>query len=254
MKLTSTFAVLFSLSLAVSAQAQQGYEYEVYSTDLLKPGRGELELHNNFVASGTQLADSPDGRATHRALRSSLELSAGLTNWLEASVYTVSYARSGAGLEYVGNRGRLTAAAPRRWNLPIELGLSQEVGYARSGFSESRWVYEFVPVVGKKFGLASLMLNPAFERAISGPEREWEFEPRARLAYTLDGDEGIALEYYSVLGPLSRFDERSHQIHQLFATAETELPGGIEAGFGVGRGLTTNSDRWILTTKLEIGF
>jgi hypothetical protein len=254
MKLTSTFAVLFSLSLAASAQAQQGYEYEVYSTDLSKPGSGELELHNNFVASGSQQVDSPDGRATHRALRSSLELSAGITNWLEAAVYTVGYARSGAGFEYVGNRGRLTAAAPRSWKLPIELGLSQEVGYARSGFAESRWVYEFVPIVGKKFGDASLVLNPAFERAISGAEREWEFEPRARLAYALDGDEGVALEYYSVLGPISRFDERSHQIHQLLATAETELPGGIEAGFGVGRGLTTNSDRWIITTKFEIGF
>ena len=254
MKLTTTFAVLFSLSLVASAQAQQGYEYEVYSADLLKPGTGELELHNNFVASGAQLADSPDGRATHRALRSSLELSAGLTNWLEASVYTVSYARSGAGLQYVGNRGRLTAATPRSWNLPIELGVSQEVGYARSGFSESRWVYEFVPIIGKKFGPASLMLNTAFERAVSGAETEWEFEPRARLAYALDGDEGLALEYYSVLGPLSRFDERSHQIHQLLATVETELPSGIEAGFGVGRGLTSNSDRWIITTKFEIGF
>ncbi|HEX6627997.1 MAG TPA: hypothetical protein VF105_08590 [Gemmatimonadaceae bacterium] len=254
MKLTSAFAVLFSLSIAASAQAQQGYEYEVYNTDLSKPGTGELEWHNNYVVSGTQFADSPDGRTTHHALRSSLELSTGLTNWLEAAVYTVGYARSGAGFEYVGNRGRLTAAAPERWSLPIQLGLSQEVGYARSGFSESRWVYEFVPIVGKKFGPASLVLNPIFERAISGAEREWEFEPRARLAYALDGDEGVGLEYYSVLGPLSRFDERSHQIHQLFATAETELPGGVEAGFGVGRGLTTNSDRWIISTKFEIGF
>jgi hypothetical protein len=111
-----------------------------------------------------------------------------------------------------------------------------------------------VPIVGKQFGPTFLVLNPAFERAISGAEREWEFEPRARLAYAVDGDEGVALEYYSVLGPLSRFDERSHQIHQLFATAETELSGGVDAGFGVGRGLTTNSDRWIITTKFEIGF
>jgi hypothetical protein len=97
-------------------------------------------------------------------------------------------------------------------------------------------------------------VNPAFELGLTGDEREWEFEPRARLSYALDGDEGVGLEYYSVLGPPDHFDERSHQIHQLFATASGELPGGLEARLGVGRGLTANSDRWIITTRLEFRF
>ena len=169
-------------------------------------------------------------------------------------MYAVGYARSGSGLQFVGNRARVTAIAPRRWNLPVDLGLSQEVGFLRPGFSEYRRAYEISPIIARKLGAASLVVNPAFERGLTGDEREWEFEPRARVGYALDGDEGIALEYYSVLGPLDHFDQRSHQIHQLLATASGELPGGIEAGVGLGRGLTANSDRWIITTRFEFGF
>ena len=246
------FSALFLLTTA--AQGQQGYEFEVYSAGVSPRGAGEIELHTNFVPSGAQLADDPDGRATHRAVRTSLELSTGIASWLEASLYAVTYARSGTGLQYVGNRARLTAVAPAKWNLFLDAGVSQEVGYARAGFAENRWGYEITPILGKELGRVSFLLNPAFERGLDAGEQKWEFEPRARVAYALGEEEAIGLEYYSVLGPVSRFDERSHQRHQLFATGKVELSRDVEAGLGIGRGLTRNSDRWVITTQLELKF
>jgi len=240
--------------LATSAQAQQGYEFEVYGASVPARGSGELELHTNFVPSGSQLVDDAEGRATHRALRSSLELSTGLASWLEASVYAVTYARSGAGIQYVGNRARLTAVAPRRWNLPFDAGLSQEIGYARAGYAENRWGYEITPILGKDVGRLSFLLNPAFERGMGAGNQKWEFEPRGRFGYALGGEQSVGLEYYSVLGPVSGLDSLSHQRHQLFATGKTELSSGVEAGLGIGRGLTRNSDRWVVTTRLEVEF
>lgn len=243
------------LLLTTKAQAQQGYEFEVYNASLAAPGTGELELHTNFVASGSQLFDDAEGRATHRAFRSALELSTGLTKWLEGSLYAVGYARNGAGAQYVGSRARLTAAVPRTWNLPFDLGLSQEVGYARPGFSENRWAYEITPILGREVGRLSLVLNPAFERGFSSnSEHQWEFEPRASLGYAVGDEQAVGLEYYSVLGPVEGFDTRSHQRHQLFATGKTELPSGLEASLGLGRGLTRNSDRWVISTRLELKF
>jgi hypothetical protein len=247
-----TFAALFLLTTA--AEAQQGYEFEVYSTDVSTRGTGEIELHTNFVPSGSKLLDDSEGRATHRAVRSSLEVSTGIASWLEASFYVISYARSGAGLQYVGNRARLTAVAPSKWSLPFDAGLSQEIGYARDGFAENRWGYEITPILGKEFGRISLLLNPAFERGLGAGEHKWEFEPRAQLAYAFGDERAAGLEYYSVLGPISRFDAPGHQRHQLFATGKTELSDGIEAGLGIGRGLTRNSDRWVVTTRLELKF
>jgi hypothetical protein len=250
----TTIAISAIFLFAASARAQQGYEFEVYGTGVPARGAGELELHTNFVLSGAQRVDEIEGRATHRALRSSLELSTGLASWLTASFYTVAYGRNGAGLQYVGNRARLTAVAPDRWNLPFDAGLSQEVGYARPGFAENRWGYEITPILGKEIGKVSLVLNPAFERGLGTGEHEWEFEPRAQLAYALGNDETVGLEYYSLLGPVSGFDARSHQLHQLFATGTTDLPSGVEASLGIGRGLTRNSDRWVITTRLELEF
>lgn len=254
MLIKTTFAISTLCLLAVSAQAQQGYEFEVYGTGLSVRGTGELELHTNFVPTGSQLADDAEGRATHRAFRSSLELSTGLASWLEASLYAVSYARSGAGFQYVGNRARLTAVAPPRWNLPLDVGLAQEIGYARPGFAENRWAYEITPILGKSLGSVSLLLNPALERGLGTGNHEWEFEPRARVGYALGDEEALGIEYYSVLGPVSNFDASGHQRHQLFATAQTELPSGLEGAIGIGRGLTGNSDRWVITTRLELKF
>jgi hypothetical protein len=236
------------------ATAQQGYEFEVYAARTAKPGSGEIELHTNFVPSGSQRIDDAGGRATHRAFRSGLEVTAGLTDWLEASAYAVGYARQGAGVKYVGNRLRLTAAAPQRWGLPIELGLSQEVGYARPGFAEHRWAYELTPIVGKAVGPLALTINPAFEVSLDRGEKVWEFEPRAKLEYGVADETALGVEYYSVLGPVEAFDARSHQRHQLFLTGRSELPSGMELGLGLGRGLTQNSDRWVVSTRLEIGF
>jgi len=247
---TSLASCAFFL-FATSAQAQQGYEFEVYGTSISAKGAGELELHTNFVPSGSQMVDDAEGRATHRAIRSSLELSAGLASWLEASFYAITYARNGAGFQYVGNRVRLTAVAPSKSSLPFEAALSQEIGYARDGFAENRWAYEITPILGKEFGRISLVLNPAFERGLDAGPQVWEFEPRAQLGYSLGDERSVGLEYYSVLGPVSRFDASGHQRHQLFVTGKTQLSRNMEAGLGIGRGLTGNSDRWVITTRLE---
>lgn len=236
---------------ATYAQAQQGYEFEVYGAEVPRRGVGELEFNMNFVSSGAQLVDDADGRATHRALRSSIELSTGLSNWLEASLYTVTYARNKAGVAYVGNRARLMAIAPAAWGIPFELGISQELGYARPGFAESPWAYEIVPIIGKHFGKISWLVNPAFERGMGRGVHSWEFEPRGEVNYALGEEGAIGVAYYSVLGPVVKFDERSHQRHQLFFTGKSELRSGIEAGIGLGRGLTRNSDRWVIATRLE---
>src|ERR1700716_1673108 len=214
----SALTISALILLSASAQAQQGYEFEVYGADAPHRGLGELEIHTNFVPSGAQLADDADGRATHRAFRSSIELSAGLSSWLEASIYMVTYARHTAGVAYVGNRARLTAIAPAASGLPFETGISQELGYVRSGFAQSSWAYETTQIVGKNFGRISLLVNPAFERGLGRGTHAWEVEPRGEVNYALGPGGAVGIGYYTVLGPVANFDQRSHQRHQLFLT------------------------------------
>ncbi len=233
------------------ARAQEGYEYEVYSTRITAPSATTLELHTNFVQSGPRMADE-GVLPSHHALRSSFEISSGLTQWLEGSFYFVGAIVKGEGVSYVGNRIRLTAVAPARWKLPFDLGISQEVGYARAGFAEDLWGYELSPIIGKHFGAVSLVLNPAVERGF-GQDRnhEIELEPRARVSYELGDDGAVSLEYYGAVGPPTAFEPAYEQHHQIFATVQAEVARRWEIGFGAGRGLTRETDRTVLTTKLE---
>jgi hypothetical protein len=231
--------------------AQEGYEYEVYSTHIAEPRSTALELHTNFVASG--IREVREGVfPSNRAVRSSFEISHGLSSWLEGSVYFVGGVFPGQGAEYVGNRVRLTAVAPASWKLPFDLGLSQEVGYARPGFAEDRWMYELSPIIGKSFGALELVANPALERAFGqSGDHELELEPRAKIAYSLGGEGKVALEYYGALGPATSFEPAYEQHHQVFATYETDVGHHWEIGAGVGRGLTRESDKTVFNTKIE---
>lgn len=242
----------FTLAIPLSvASAQQGYEFEVYDTHLNKPGTTEFELNANYVASGRKQLEN-GLFPTHHMLRSSLEIERGLTHWLEAAVYVVGVHQSNIGSSYVGNRIRVTASAPAAWNLPVEFGLTQEIGYARPGFAENQWTYELAPMIGKSWGPVAFVLNPAFERSLpTQASHPVEFEPKARFGYGFGEEGSISLEYYSTLGPTSGFDPRSEQKHQLFAAFEKELSQSLEMALSVGRGLTSSSDHGVIATRLE---
>ena len=252
MKFFLSIALAFAFAgLPSAAPVQRGYEFEVYDTHLTKPGTTELELNTNVVASGSKRPDATLFPTRHM-LRSSLELGTGITNWLEGSIYVLAAHRPGSGSSFVGNRMRLTASAPDFWNLPVEIGLTQEVGYARPGFAENRWTYELSPMIGKTWGSVAFAFNPVLERSLAGANvHKLEFEPKGRMEL-LFGDEGsLSLEYYSTLGPTAGFDPRSEQKHQLFAAFGKELAPKLEIAASVGRGLTSSSDRMVIATRLE---
>jgi hypothetical protein len=141
---------------------------------------------------------------------------------------------------------------PAGWNLPFEFGLTQEVGYARPGFAENRWTYELSPMIGTSLGSVAFVVNPAFERNLgAAAEHPVEFEPRGRISYGFGDDGSLSLEYYTSLGPTSRFDELSAQKHQVFLAVEKELASRWELAASFGRGLTASSDRSVIATRIE---
>ncbi len=249
------FSLLFSTILLIAASriasAQQGYEFEVYDTEIGPKGSTEVELTSNYVASGLHASD--DGLyATNHALRSSIEFSQTLKSWLQGSTYLTLSSRPGHALEYVGNRVKITAVAPQGWNLPLDIGVANELSYARPGFSEYRVAYELTPILAKSFGPVSLVLNPAFERGLSGTGvHHVEVEPRGKVGFGFGDDATVALEYYAGLGGIGEKYTLAEQRHQLFARLNTEISQRVEFSFGVGRGLTRSSDRWVLITAFE---
>lgn len=255
MRKSLVIVCLAAFAIQSRAYAQQGYEFEVYGTQVKQPGTVELELNTNYVASGPDQLVHPELYPTHHMLRSSLELSAGLTNYLEASIYALGARRADGTSAFVGNRLRLTAAVPADFGLPIGLGLTQEIGYSRPGFAEDRWSYELSPMISARWSSLSFVVNPSFERAVGTPgPHSIEFEPKGKITREF-GDEGyVALEYYSSLGAIHALDPRSEQIHQLFASVGKDLAQHWELALSFGRGLTAASDRNVIATRVEYNF
>ncbi len=251
MRFSSLLATALFVATSHVAAAQQGYEFEVYDAEIGPKGSTEIELTSNYVANGLKASD--EGLyATHHALRSSIEFSQTLSGWLQGSVYLTTNSTPGNGFAYVGNRGKLTAVAPSQWHLPLDLALANEVSYARPGFAEYRWAYELTPILAKSLGPVTLVLNPAFERGLSGSEEHHiEVEPRGKVAFGFGDDASVAMEYYGGLGGIGEHYSLAEQRHQVFARFQTEINRHFEAGLGLGRGLTRSSDRWVLVTTVE---
>jgi hypothetical protein len=69
------------------------------------------------------------------------------------------------------------------------------------------------------------------------------------VAYNLSSKYACAVEYYGDFGQLQQFKPTSEQSHTLFAVLDY---GGSSNGieFGVGRGLTPASDKWVIKLML----
>ena len=244
--LCAAFAVAL---LPATSRAQDNYEIQVYGASLVPPGRTMVELHSNFTADGR--SGVVDGLLpTEHAFHETLEITHGFAPWLEVGFYAFTSARDGQGWSWVGDHIRPRLAAPDSWHWPVGVSLSTEVGYQRRAFSTDTWTWEIRPIVDKQMGRWYWALNPALERALSGENvgRGWEFSPNAAVSYDLSERVTVALEYYGALGPVTGFDPPSLQQHQVFGALDLNLSPKWEINLGVGRGLTTSTDRLLVKT------
>ena len=70
------------LALLVPARAQDNYEIQVYSYDLVEPHHTMVELHSNFTIDGTKTTS--DGLyPTNHALHETIEITHGFNKWFE---------------------------------------------------------------------------------------------------------------------------------------------------------------------------
>ena len=248
--------IVLSLALACLcasfARAQQNYEIQVYPSETVPRGVTMVELHNNFTANGSKKTD--DGTLpTNHAWHETIEITHGFNDWFETGFYIFTSARHGSGWDFVGTHIRPRFRVPPKWHWPLGVSLSQEIGYVRRKFSEDTWSWEIRPIIDKEFKRWYLSFNPAVERALNGPgaKRGFQFAPNFKVAYSITKKIDGGIEYYGALGPLSGFDPKREQQHQIFPAIDLNVSPKWEFNFGVGIGMTRSTDHLIL--KMIIG-
>ena len=237
--------ILVALLFAAPLGAQERFDIAVYPYATAHRGEWEMEALLNYASRGTSAFDGSVA-PTNGQWRFAGELTRGITDHWEVSAYVLGAQVPAFGLEYAGWRMRSRLRAPESWRLPFKLGFSAEFETARPTFSESPQTLELTGILERQLGRVQLMLDPTFERDLKGPEHEWEFEPRARVAHHVSRTVTLGLEYYGAFA-------ETETKHQIFPTADFRLGDDLALHLGVGFGTKTAGDRLVFKTGVEIG-
>jgi len=224
-------------------------EIQVYMNEMDAPGDFGLDLHNNYVLSGSPLLDYPGAQASLHRYRLTPEFSYGLTPAIDLGAYLplLTLANDGK-LSAEGIKFRIKYIAAKSFAPDTWWGLNLEVGKVSHALDINPWNAELKTIVGGRFGKWLLAANGNFDFVVSGPQPgAVTFDIDAKLAYAVTAKTQLGVETYSGLGPLSRLQGEEQAV---YLVADTSI-GAWDLDLGLGRGFHGAQDSWV--AKLIIG-
>jgi hypothetical protein len=247
------FFLLAIIGLSLPANAQGNYEIQVYPYETVERGHTMVELHNNFTFQGSK--STADGTLpTNHQWHETIEITHGFNDWFETGFYIFTSAQNSQGWDWVGDHIRPRVRIPKKWNWPVGLSLSNEIGYQRRKFSTDTWTWEMRPIIDRQIGRWYLSFNPTLDRSFHGPgvNQGVIFSPNFKFSYDFTRKIAGGIEYFGALGPVTDFDPVSQQQHQIFPTIDLNLSPKWEVNFGLGVGVTGSTDH--LIAKMILGY
>jgi hypothetical protein len=238
-------ATLLLWLLQASRAHGQTDEIQVYDAAIAATGAFNLTVHDNFTPSGSTAPAFPGGIATDKSLNGVAEWAYGVAPWFEAGLYFPLYSitRNG-GLLYNGMKLRALFVTPGAAKREFFYGVNFEFSFNTAHWDERTYTSEIRPIVGAHLGRFDLIFNPIVDNSWHTFSK-LEFVPATRVAMALSERCKIAVEEYDDFGAVSHFLPAAKQSHQLFGVVDINTKWiGIEAGVGVG--LTSASDRWVV--------
>ena len=215
-------------ALSNFAWAEPG-EIKVYTDDINSLGETSLELHGYWVQPAKNAAPSQSS-----VFNGITEFGYGFrTHWdagLQLPFTYVNGAWYGTGLraevQYIAGHDEESGAY---W------GGRGELGYATPVDSPQYWSMELRPILGYRVDRWHFVLNPAISMSLTGSDQQARFEPSAKLAYQLNANNAIGIEYYLEAGPIAKFLPHEAQSETVYLIWDTRIgKTDLNLGFGVG--------------------
>lgn len=229
-------------------------EIQVYMDEINAPGEFGLDVHNNYVVSGSRIPDYSGAQAPRHVFRITPEFSYGLTRNWELGGYLL-FSRDGNGHSTIdGEKLRLKFLASRPADQAFFWGANLEVGRVERRLDENPWNAELKGMLGYHGERWTFAVNPNIDWKISGPVASpASFHLDSKIAYKIDQDFELGVESYNEFGPIRHMGHFNQQSQTVFGVLDTKVHGW-DLNLGIGRGLTSVSDRWILKAIVNVPF
>jgi len=225
-------------------------EIQVYLDDLTPPGGSGIDVHNNFVPSGPSTPAYPGAEPTGHTYRLTPELYYGITRDVELGLYLLSTHAPGDGTQFDGAKLRVKYIAPHDASAGVFWGANLEIGDTSRRVSPTPVNAELKGIVGVRSGPWLLALNPNLDWSCSAHGGPATVDVDVKVARSLTPRTQVGVESYNDLGPVRSLGSLHQNSKTLYAVIDQNL-GSVDLNAGIGRGLTPDSDRWIV--KVIVG-
>src|ERR1700690_1328333 len=238
------------LMLGLARAWAQTDEIQVYDAAIAPTGTFNLTVHNNFTPSGSEVPAFPGGIVPDKSLNGAAEWAYGVAPWFEAGLYLPLYSITrNQGVVYNGFKLRALFVTPEGDKGDFFYGVNFEFSFNTAHWDQRTYTSEIRPIVGAHVGRFDFIFNPIVDNSWNGAAN-LEFVPETRVAMAITQKYKIALEEYDDFGRVSHFLPASKQTHQLFGVLDVNTKW-LNIETGVGRGLTSATDRWVLKLILS---
>jgi len=203
-------------------------EIKVFTDELAAYQGQTLETHANQASRGP--------------LRLMPEWSYGIApNWELSLQLPFAFSTDRAANE--GYRAELQYIAPHDEERGLYWGINVEL--AREAQLDERhfWNAEIIPIVGWRVERWHVVANPGFERALTGSGRVVRATPAAKAAYRALASNAFGVELY----------RDADGARTIYGAWDGKV-GKSDINVGIGRGVGSNAERWVLKTIYEIAF
>jgi hypothetical protein len=239
------FAVLGLIAMASPACRAAPEEIQVYLDDLRAPGQLGVDLHNNFVVSGRSTPDYPGEQPPAKVYRLTPEFAYGVSPTTELGLYLLTTRDADGHLHGDGVKARVKYVAPHDAQSGLFWGANLEVGRSSRRVSETAWNAEVKGILGYRAGAWTVAVNPNVDWSLSAGGGPATGEVDLKVNYTLDPSTQVGIESYDELGPLRHLSTASTNARTVYAVLDKDF-GRFDLNAGVGRGVATAADRWVV--------
>jgi hypothetical protein len=236
------FVILGTIWQAAAAAPE---EIQVYLDDMSDPGQFGVDLHNNDVLSGANAPSYPGEQPPDHVYRFTPEFYYGLSKQVELGLYLLTTTPASGDAHYDGAKLRLKYVADHDPDEGLFYGANLEVGRTDIRVSPIAWAAELKGILGLRTGRWTLAVNPNLDSYLGKGSGAITLDVDLKVAYDVGDKTQVGVEAYNELGPVAHLQALERGYKAIFLALDKNFER-FDLNLAIGRGLTSETDRWIL--------